>query len=204
MKIMLMHYTDVTMSAMAYQITVVPIVCSVVCSGAHQRKCQSSASLVFVRGIHRWPTGGFPLQREVTLKMFPFDDVIMDIIMRMIKFVLRERYFITLSQWCIVGYGIDALCDMCNRFVEVMVVFAVELLWEIKQHNGLFGYANCGKIWYKLLVASSQKSYLKSVTVVKASNARTVRMGVKCAPIFTPRKQYFICNQHLYRHKKRL
>ena len=41
---------------------------STVYSGADQRKHQSSASLAFVRGIHRGP---------VTRKMFPFDDVFM-------------------------------------------------------------------------------------------------------------------------------
>ena len=41
-------------SAMASQITGVLIVYSTVCSGADQRKHQSSASLAFVRGIHRW------------------------------------------------------------------------------------------------------------------------------------------------------
>ena len=64
------------MSVMASQITGVPIVCSTVCSGAHQRKYQSSASLAFVRGIHRWPVN-FPCKGPVTRKMFPFDDVIM-------------------------------------------------------------------------------------------------------------------------------
>ena len=49
------HYNDVIMSAMASQITGVPIVRSVVSSGADQRKHQSSASLVFGRGIHRFP-----------------------------------------------------------------------------------------------------------------------------------------------------
>ena len=48
------HYKDVIKCAMASQITDVPIVCSTVSSGANQRNCQSSASLVFVRGIHRW------------------------------------------------------------------------------------------------------------------------------------------------------
>ena len=38
---------------MTSQITGVSIVCSAVCSGANQRKHQSSVSLVFVRGIHR-------------------------------------------------------------------------------------------------------------------------------------------------------
>ena len=49
------HYNDVIMSAMTSQITSLTIVCSVVYSGADQRKHQSSASLAFVSGIHRWP-----------------------------------------------------------------------------------------------------------------------------------------------------
>ena len=65
------------MSAMASQITGVSIVCSIVGSGVDQRKHRSSASLAFVRGIHRWPVIS-PHKSQVTLKMFPFDDVIMD------------------------------------------------------------------------------------------------------------------------------
>ena len=49
------HYGDVTMGAMASQITCVSIVYLGVCSGTDQRKHQSSASLAFVRGIHRRP-----------------------------------------------------------------------------------------------------------------------------------------------------
>ena len=45
-------------------------------SGAYQRKHQRSASLAFVRGIHRWPVNS-PHKGLVTRKMFPFDDVIM-------------------------------------------------------------------------------------------------------------------------------
>ena len=67
----IIHYSDFIMSAMASQITGVSIVCLTASSGADQRKHQSSASLAFVRGIHRWPEG------PVTQKMFPFDDVIM-------------------------------------------------------------------------------------------------------------------------------
>ena len=50
-----LHYSDVIVSAMASQITGVSIVYLTVGSGADQRKHQSSASLAFVRGIHRWP-----------------------------------------------------------------------------------------------------------------------------------------------------
>ena len=61
---------------MASQITCISIVCSTVCSGADQRKRQSSASLAFVRGIHRLPVNS-PHKGPVMRKMFPFDDVIM-------------------------------------------------------------------------------------------------------------------------------
>ena len=53
--IILLHHSDVIMSAMAFQITGVFIVCSTVCSGVDQRKYQSPASLAFIGGIHRWP-----------------------------------------------------------------------------------------------------------------------------------------------------
>ena len=50
------------MGAMASQITSLTIVYSTIYSGADQRKRQSSASLAFVKGIHRAQTGEFPAQ----------------------------------------------------------------------------------------------------------------------------------------------
>ena len=50
-----LHYSIVKISPMASQITRGSIAFSTVCSGADQRKHQSSASMAFVRGIHRWP-----------------------------------------------------------------------------------------------------------------------------------------------------
>ena len=70
------HYNDVIMGVLASQITSPTLVYSTVYSGAEQRKHQSSASLAFVRGIQRRP-GNSPHKGPVTLKMFPFDDVIM-------------------------------------------------------------------------------------------------------------------------------
>ena len=70
------HYSDAIMGAMASQITSLAIVYSTVYSGADQRKHQSSASLPFVRGIHRRPVNSL-LKWPVTRKMSPFDDVIM-------------------------------------------------------------------------------------------------------------------------------
>ena len=72
----LSYCTDVIMSAMASQITSITIVYSTVYSGVDQRNHQSSASLAFVRGIHRSPVHS-PHKGPVTRKMFSSDDVIM-------------------------------------------------------------------------------------------------------------------------------
>ena len=74
-----LHYSDVIMSAMAFEITGVQIVYSTVYSGADHRKHQNFEPLAFVRGIHRWPVD-YLHSGPVTRKMFPFDDVIMIII----------------------------------------------------------------------------------------------------------------------------
>ena len=60
-----LHYNDVIMGAIAFQTTSLTIVYSTVYSGADQRKHQRSASLAFVRRIHREP-------------VFLIDDVIMN------------------------------------------------------------------------------------------------------------------------------
>ena len=70
------HYSDGMMSAVAFQITSLTVVYPTVYSGADLRKYQSSASLAFGRGIHRWPVNS-PHRGPVTRKVFPFDDVIM-------------------------------------------------------------------------------------------------------------------------------
>ena len=73
---LLSHYNDVIMGTIASQITSLTSVYSSVYSGADQSKHQSSASLAFVREIHRRPENS-PHKWPVTRKMFPFDDVIM-------------------------------------------------------------------------------------------------------------------------------
>ena len=70
------HYSDVIMNAMVSQVTSVSIVSSTVCSGTDQIEHQSSASLAFVRGIHRWPVDS-PHKGSATRKMFLFDDITM-------------------------------------------------------------------------------------------------------------------------------
>ena len=65
-------------------------------SGEDQRKHQRSASLAFVRGIHRWPVNS-PRKRPVMRKMFPFDDVIMRMVF-LLKQGLSEAVAIYLYQ----------------------------------------------------------------------------------------------------------
>ena len=74
------HYGDVIMGAIASQITSLTIVYATVYSDADQIKHQSSASLAFVWGIHRSPVNS-PHKWPVTRKMFPFDDVIMRVLL---------------------------------------------------------------------------------------------------------------------------
>ena len=65
------------MGAIASQITSLTIVYSTVYLDADQRKHKSSASLSFVRWIHRGPVKS-PYKGPVTRKMFSFDGVIMN------------------------------------------------------------------------------------------------------------------------------
>ena len=75
-KVIPWHNCAVIMGAVVSQITSLTTVYSTVYSDADQRKHRSSASLAFVRGIHRGPMNS-PHKWPVTRKMFPFDDVIM-------------------------------------------------------------------------------------------------------------------------------
>ena len=118
---MVFHYSDVIMAS---QITSLTIVYSAAYSGANQRKHQISASLAFVRGIHRslvnslhkWP---------VTRKMFPFDDVIMTFVIngtsnnpvkQMVFSMSRLRY----------APNLESLVD----FVESRILWTSEFVYD--------------------------------------------------------------------------
>ena len=93
------HYTDVIMTTVASQITSLTIVYSTVYSGAYQRKHQSSASLAFVRGIHRRPVNS-PHKWPVTRKTFPFDYVIIKfIILLVFQCYLTSQRLIICNLW---------------------------------------------------------------------------------------------------------
>ena len=121
------HYSDVTMSVMASQITCVSIVYLTVCSGADQRKHQSSASLAFVREINRWPVNS-PHKGPVTQKMFPFDDVIMEINPHKIMQMNAKVYSWLASayDWCVWG------------------IFEEHTRHSLSQHNLSNGNILCG------------------------------------------------------------
>ena len=72
------QYGEVIIRVMASWITSLTIVYWTVYSGPDQRKCQSSTLLAFVRGIHQWPAN-LPHKGPVMQKVFPFDDIIMNI-----------------------------------------------------------------------------------------------------------------------------
>ena len=149
---------------MASQITSLTIVYSTVYPGANQRKHQSSKSLAFVRGIHRWPVNS-PHKRPVTRKMFPLDGVIMDKT-RLLFFVLNvswnhveKRWIITdlynyltpqsqflnkywftcdTNQWNIIKYKVRKLKSFPNDdTLECIVCFTTTILFHIEpRQNG--------------------------------------------------------------------
>ena len=103
---------------MASQITSLTIVYSTVHSGADQRKHQSSASLAFVRWIHRWSVNS-PHKWPVTRKMFPFDDVIMFLSAFVLqsKLTVQDRHieeYCSASNVCCLEY--DRITVMARLF----------------------------------------------------------------------------------------
>ena len=103
------HYNDVIIGAMASQITRLTIVYSTVYSGADHRKHQSSASLAFVRGIHRRPVNS-PHKWPVTRKSFPFDDVIMN-----------NRNVNVVTGWGVSCHFDNKRCSQGRHFVKITI-----------------------------------------------------------------------------------
>ena len=93
------HYSSIKMGARTSQTTGVSIVYCTVCSGVDQRKLQSSASLAFVREIHRWRVNS-PHKGTVTRKILLFDDVIMDSVSRPRQNVYQSIYIVYVYSRC--------------------------------------------------------------------------------------------------------
>ena len=90
------YYSDVIISKLTSQTTSIPIIYSTV----DQRRHKSSASLAFVRRIHRWP-GTSPHKGPVTRKMLPLNDVIMTHPIWKLYFYKYCRCLMGLTIWTI-------------------------------------------------------------------------------------------------------
>ena len=139
-----LHYSDVIMGAMASQISSLTIVYSTVYSGIDQRKHQSSASLTFVRGIHRSPVNS-PHKWPVTRKMFPFDDVIMcKIPVSMRKYLEYISICTCHDRWTVVTYA-KLWPDHISRF-NIPTKFSKDFNYQLLSDEAKW-VPNCYQKW---------------------------------------------------------
>ena len=138
-----LHYNDVMTDTMTSQITSLTIVYSTVYSGADQRKHQSSASLAFVRGIHRSPMES-PHKEPVTQKMFRFVDVNMT--------VCYSDFDFPQTPGVTVGKMVDRLGARGLCFI----------LWAVGGSNPLKAMPNISASW---VVSSYQRTVVYRISV---------------------------------------
>ena len=114
------------MTMLASQITSLPVVCSIVYSDVNQRKHQSSASLAFVREIHRGPVN-FPHKWPVTRKMFPFDDVIMlrrHVISKHVTSSLQRSQQENISTTCTMSASRNDIKCKSNYMIHKIILYS--------------------------------------------------------------------------------
>ena len=116
--------------------------------GADQRKHQNSASLAFVRRIHRRPVNS-PHKRPLTRKMFPFDDIMMII---RIVFITPDQFWLPgIVVACVRPSVLHQVCPrdssspgqvrltkfgpkMQNTLVKVPIVLGSNRPWPPRSH----------------------------------------------------------------------
>ena len=133
------------MGTMRSQITSLTIVYSTDYSDADQSKYQSSASLAFVRGIHRRPVNS-PHKWPVMRKMFPFDDVIM---IKLIHFSKRGFWSLTHVKWLYKNVNWQQPWQYFLRLVWLLLSFDIEhrhLLDYVKTVKWLSQFSTFGFI----------------------------------------------------------
>ena len=132
------HYNDVIMDSMASQITSLTIVYSTLYSCADHRKHQSTTSLAFVRGIHRWPVNS-QHKGPVTRKMFPFNDVIMS---TEYAYVLRDGIGRTVVLYLLWFYHVDGGTSRALHLNRLAVL--IQALAFMDALGSILGLHICG------------------------------------------------------------
>ena len=159
------HYDCVITSAMTSQNTSLTVVYSTVYSGTDERKHQSSASLAFVRGIHRWPVNS-PHKWPVSRKMFPFDDVIMHSLRCMCSFQetptwlksMQGKFVYTDPElWCHCNDRLGII-DLHVSYVQFHAIFSwtpvsVNGNWECKIKY-IVNHSHRSSVWITTLCAN--------------------------------------------------
>ena len=163
------------MSTMAFQITSLMIVYSAVYLDADQRKHQSSASLAFVRGIHRGPVNS-PHKWPVTRKKFPLDDVIME------RITTGSRYNNTGGYW--LPETLVVILDMSDWYEE-------EILGYIHKGTGT-------KIANKVIIQISPTP-AATATVRESAYCRAFSLNVYCSFILTFSWRQMVWNYQICR-----
>ena len=99
--------------------------------GRRSKKHQSSASLVFVRGIHCWPVNS-PHKGPLTRKMFLFDVVVMHI--QVFGFSIAIKYLITIDMLAInICIGTRSMQMMYMTIFDYLIFacYTAETLWPV-------------------------------------------------------------------------
>ena len=99
------------MTAIAPRISGQSNVCSTICPHWQKRKFRGLWYCPFVRGIHRWLVDS-PHKRTVTPKIFPFDDVIME---------LHGYHICWCHGYCMATYALD----------KQLIIWDIVKLWVI-------------------------------------------------------------------------
>ena len=133
------HYSGVIMIAMASQIIGFSIICSTVCSGADQRKHQSSFSLTLMKIIHRWPVN-YSHKEPVTRKMFPFDDVIIPSI-TLFGYAVSFRWWSLTNHWSALNSFYSRQRKTPSLCCPAFNVDETKIMWHFSQYEYLSSIA---------------------------------------------------------------
>ena len=106
-------------------------------------KNQSSASLAFVREIHRWPVN-FPHKWPVTWKMFPFDDVIIPWLRNTVRPICSLWYNIRVS-------GTNMFTNLC-LYQNYGWLWCVNLMRQYVSLCSHYSPAICTKYYVEMML----------------------------------------------------